>query len=347
MPTCSSSSVCDVYAQRVDEALGKAPGARTFGDHRKLLELKEVDAVLIGTPDHWHKDHAIDAMNAGKDVYVEKPLSRTIEEGCRNGQGGARHEPHLPGGDAAALRAQFTWRRARASSRPARWARSATFDALWHSGPPRPCAPSPPSKPSNLDWARYLGPVKWHDWYAPMYFNYRAFLDFDGGKMTDFGPHWIDVVHMFMGVDVPLSVSAEGGIFYDFNDGRTAPDTITALYEYPGKFTVTLREPCHRNGPEYGIDFYGDKGKLFINRNRYEFHSAEKGAQPVKQKIPGDITDRACPQLPGLLQVPASCLTPTCLIGHRGCQAALLAIQAYSEQRRLRIDVVREEVLPL
>jgi predicted dehydrogenase len=73
-------ALCDIYGKRIDEALGKAPNAKTFVDHRDLLQQKEVDAVLIGSPDHWHKDHAVDAMNAGKDVYVEKPMCRTRDE---------------------------------------------------------------------------------------------------------------------------------------------------------------------------------------------------------------------------------------------------------------------------
>ena len=73
-------ALCDVYGVRIDQAQQKAPGTKAFGDHRELLACKEVDAVLIASPDHWHKDHAVDAMNAGKDVYVEKPMCRTREE---------------------------------------------------------------------------------------------------------------------------------------------------------------------------------------------------------------------------------------------------------------------------
>ncbi len=73
-------AVCDVYGVRLDEAQGKAPGSKAFTKHEDLLAMKEVDAVLVGSPDHWHKDHACDAMNAGKDVYVEKPLCRTLDE---------------------------------------------------------------------------------------------------------------------------------------------------------------------------------------------------------------------------------------------------------------------------
>ena len=81
--TVDVQAVCDVYAQQIDLAKQKAPNAKTFSDHRKLLEMKELDAVLIATPDHWHATCAIDALNAGKDVYVEKPLTLTIEEGPR------------------------------------------------------------------------------------------------------------------------------------------------------------------------------------------------------------------------------------------------------------------------
>ena len=79
-PGLEVRAVCDVYGVRLDEAQGKAPGAKAFTRHEDLLALKEVDAVLIGSPDHWHKDHACDAMQSGKDVYVEKPLCRTLDE---------------------------------------------------------------------------------------------------------------------------------------------------------------------------------------------------------------------------------------------------------------------------
>jgi len=79
-PEVEVRALCDVYARRIDEAQQRAPNTKTFGDHRQLLELKEIDAVLIGSPDHWHRDHAVDALNAGKDVYVEKPMCRTLVE---------------------------------------------------------------------------------------------------------------------------------------------------------------------------------------------------------------------------------------------------------------------------
>src|SRR5262245_14871844 len=80
-PSVSISALCDVYAQRIDQAQQKAAGARGFSDYRRLIEMKDLDAVNVSTPDHWHASIAIDALNPGKDVYVEKPLTLRIEEG--------------------------------------------------------------------------------------------------------------------------------------------------------------------------------------------------------------------------------------------------------------------------
>ena len=107
-------ALCDVYPARFQEAQASAPNTKTFGDHRKLLELQEVDAVLIGSPDHWHKDHAIDAMNAGKDVYTEKPMCRTRDEAPEMVKPRARPAAS-PDGIAAALRARSTSSRSRSS----------------------------------------------------------------------------------------------------------------------------------------------------------------------------------------------------------------------------------------
>jgi len=337
-------ALCDVYAVRLDKALEKAPAAKTFGDHRKLLELSEVDAVLIGSPDHWHKDHAIDAMNAGKDVYVEKPMCRTRDEaplmvkaarvtervcqvGLQQRSGQIYLEPL----------AKFV--------KSGEIGKVSHIDAVWHGGVPRRLPSEPAERPSNLDWVRFLGPVKYRDWNPGQYLNFRAFLDFNGGKMTDFGHHWLDVVHMYMGERPPHSVVFAGGIFYDRHDGRTAPDTCNALFEYDG-FTVLFQSNAYGNSSEYGLTFYGDRGKLFVNRNRYEFTPAEKGAQPMVQRIPGDITSD---HVRNFLDCTKSRQRPNadCGIASISVLPPLLAVQSYLEKRRIRFDTERLEVLPL
>ncbi|MEO7649868.1 MAG: Gfo/Idh/MocA family oxidoreductase, partial [Bryobacteraceae bacterium] len=226
-------AVCDIYGQSIDQARQKAPSAKNFGDHRRLLEMKDVDAVLIATPDHWHAATAIDALNAGKDVYVEKPLTLSIEEGprivkaarvndriCQVGmqQRSGKHyieakRLYIDSGKLGKITLARTW---------------------WHGNTfhLRRAPASLQERPSNLNWARYLGPLKWRDWDPQQYYNWRAYLDFGGGQVTDLFTHWIDVVHMFMGHDIPNSAAAAGGV-YHYKDGRTAPDTINVLLEYP------------------------------------------------------------------------------------------------------------------
>ena len=191
---------------------------------------------------------------------------------------------------------------------------------------------------------RCLGPVKYRDWVPAMYLNFRAFLEFNGGKMTDFGHHWLDVVHMYMGERGPNKVSSLGGVFF-YQDGRTAPDTISALFEYDG-FTVHFASLASPNGGEYGITFFGDKGKLYVNRNRYEFHSAAKGAEPVIQKFPGDIT---ADHVRNFLDCCKSRKRPNGDVGiaQISVNPPLLAVQSYVERRQIHFNPDRMEVLPL
>jgi len=343
-PGVEVRALCDVYALKLDQAKQKAPAAQTFSDHRRLAELHELDAVLVATPDHWHKGVAIDMLNAGRDVYCEKPLVSRREDGpeivkaarvnariCQVGMQQRSGTVYLEAREkfvASGLLGKLTHA----------W-------CVWNSGIPQRLPSEPREKPANLDWVRFLGVVKYRDWNPAQYLDFRAFLDFGGGKMTDFGAHWIDVVHMFTGVDAPQLVSAHGGVFYDFHDGRTAPDAISALYTYPG-FTVHFESLAVTGGPEYGVTFFGDKGRLFINRNRYEFHPAGKGAEPVIAKFPGDITQQ---HVHNFLDCCRTRKLPNgdVYFGHRSAQACLLAVQAYEEQRTLRFDAQREEVLPL
>lgn len=340
-PGVEVRAICDVYGKRIDQALGRAPGAKTFIDHRELLRLEEVDAVLIGSPDHWHKDHSIDAMTAGKDVYVEKPMCRLREE------------------------APLMVRAARANNRICQiglqqrsgpiyiealekfvhsgaLGRITQIDAIWHGGVPRPLPKEPAEKPSNLDWIRFLGPVRYRDWVPGQYFNFRAYLDFNGGKITDFGHHWLDTVHMYRGECAPRSAVFAGGIYYDFNDGRTAPDTCNALFEYDG-FSVLFQSNVYRG--EYGITFHGDRGRLFVNRSRYEFTPVGKGAQPVVREIPGDIT---ADHVRNFLDCCKSRKLPAAdaAVAAVSIIPPLLAVESYVTKRKLVFDPERLEVLP-
>ncbi len=340
------AALCDIFAEHVREAQQKASRAQAFTDHRKLLEMKELDAVLIATPDHWHAACAIDALNAGKDVYVEKPLTLKIEEGpaivkaarvnnriCQVGmqQRSGKHyiqakKEYIDTGRLGKITLARTW-----------W-----YGNGYHL---RRAPESLQQKPSTLDWAHFLGPLKWRDYDPQQYFNWRAYLDFGGGQVTDLFTHWIDVVHMFMGSDVPVAAVASGGV-YAYKDGRTAPDTINVLLRYPDDFTATFEATLVPGITGAAIEFCGTKGRLWIDRGRFEFREVGND-QPVV--VPGVQYDFTLDHVRNFLDCMRSRKLPNgdVLIGHRSAQASHLGNIAYLQRRQIDFDPAREEILPL
>jgi predicted dehydrogenase len=338
-------ALCDIYGAQIDRAKKDAPNARSFTDHRALLALKDVDAVLIAVPDHWHAATATDALNAAKDVYVEKPLTLKIEEGpaivkaarlgnriCQVGmqQRSGKHyleakQLYMDTGKLGKITLARTW---------------------WHGNSYhlRKAPASLQTQPANLDWAHFLGPLKWRDWDPQQYWNWRAYLDFGGGQVTDLFTHWIDVVHMFMGRDNPVSASAAGGV-YNYKDGRTAPDTINVLLEYPSQFTATFEATLAPGITGEAVEMCGTEGRLWIDRTRYEFHPVGRDAKPTVVQASSDLD---LDHVQNFLECLRSRKLPNgdVLIGHRSAQASHLGNLSYMQKRRIDFDPVREEILP-
>jgi len=345
-PAVDVVALCDIYGRQTEIAGKMAPQAKAFTDHRKLLDLKDVQMVLIATPDHWHYTIAMDALAADKDVYCEKPLTLTIEEGqpivkaarVRNRvfQVGMqqRSGPHY-----LEAKAEYIDK--------GRLGKITLARTWWHgNGYHLRKAPAYlQQKPADLDWAHFLGPVRWREYDPQQYFNWRAYLDFGGGQITDLFTHWIDVVHMFLGEDLPTAAMAAGGVYY-YKDGRTAPDTINVLLEYGGKFTATFEATLAPGITGAGVEFCGTEGRLYIDRQRYEFQPAGRGTQPTVVKAPpGDFT---LDHVNNFLQCVRSRKLPNgdVLIGHRSAVASHLGNISYVQKRRLNFDPAREEILP-
>jgi predicted dehydrogenase len=340
-----AAALCDIWGSQIEQARQLAPSARSFDDHRKLLDMKEIDVALIAVPDHWHAAIATDALNAGKDVYVEKPLTLRIEEGpaivkaarvgkriCQVGmqQRSGKHyleakAAYMDTGKLGKITLARTW---------------------WHGNTYhlRKAPASLQTQPADLDWAHFLGPVKWREWDPQQYWNWRAYLDFGGGQVTDLFTHWIDVVHMFMGHDVPSAASASGGI-YNYKDGRTAPDTIDVLLEYPAEFTATFEGTLVPGIAGEGVELCGTAGRLFIDRQHYEFHPVGRNAPATVVKA---TTDLDLDHVENFLACVRSRNLPNgdVLVGHRSAQASHLGNISYMQKRRIDFDPVREEILP-
>ena len=280
MKDVSVAAVCDVWEHNrnlavkmtEDQASGKA---RAFTDFRKLLELKEIDAVIVATPDHWHALPTILACEAGKDVYVEKPLAHNIYEGRKMVEAARKHNRVVQMG--TQQRSGNHYAEAFQLIQDGKVGKISRI-ATWNYGNESPRGignPPDGNPPAGLDWDMYLGAAPQVPFNPNRFIvHFRWFWDYGGGMMTDWGTHHIDSVHMAMGVKAPRAVSAAGGK-YVLKDNRETPDTLEVTYEY-ADFILTF---SHRalngrgyQGRTYGIEFYGTDGTLFIDRGGYEIY---------------------------------------------------------------------------
>ncbi|HLK65899.1 MAG TPA: Gfo/Idh/MocA family oxidoreductase [Bryobacteraceae bacterium] len=352
------TAVCDLWRTRAEKAQSLAAGSRVFDDHRKVLEIPGLDAVIIATSDHWHARIAVDALSAGKDVYVEKPLTRTIEEGvgiinaarannrvCQVGaqQRSGTHymqarDEYIKPGKLGKIHLVRTWWNDGLSSGQAR-AASAVAPTGGHSVPP-----GLTTKPDDLDWNRYVAPVRWRPWNPPQFFNFRNYMDFCGGILTDKYVHWVDVVHMFLGEDVPLTADTAGGI-YAAKDGRTVPDTLNVHYEYPGNWVCTYTNVPQAGLQREGIEFCGTQAHLRIDRTKFEVFPSDAREKPLVVECKTDLVEEHVANFIGCVKsrkMPNGDVE----MGHRSAIAAHLGNLSWIERRRVRFDSERELVLP-
>ncbi len=349
------TAVCDVWRTRAEQAQSQAPGAKLFDDHCRLLEMSGLDAVIVATPDHWHERIAVDALQAGKDVYVEKPLTLKIEEGPRIIQAARLHSRICQVG--AQQRSGSHYIQARDEYLKAGKLGKIAFVRTWWTdgggaaaanGPVKSGGHSVPAglteKPTDLDWNRFIAPVKWRAWDAHQFFNFRNYMDFSGGILTDKYVHWVDVVHMFMGQDAPISTDGAGGI-YLAKDGRTVPDTMHIHAEYPGNFVCTFTNVAQTGLQRAGIEFTGTNGQLRIDREKFEYYPADKGATPVVVPCRTDLVEE---HIQNFLECCRSRKMPNgdVAIGHRSAIAAHLGNLSLLEKRRIHFDPDREVILP-
>jgi predicted dehydrogenase len=285
-------ALADVWGNKVDAFKRNAPDAAGFSDHRRLLESKDLDAVLIATPDHWHVPCALDAVNAGKDVYCEKPLTLHIGEARpliqavrANGRVFQTGMQQRSGAHYIQARDEYV--------KKGRLGKVTLIRTWWHGSVSSFVKPVPPElehQPANLDWKRYVQPVRWRDYHPYQYNCFRAYLDFGGGQFTDLFTHWVDVAHMLMEEDRPVTAMAQGGFYIpeyrNDGSGRTAPDTVSAQLEYPGGWICTFEATMAAGVNSEGVELYGTKGRLFILRSGFEFTPVESGATPALPASP-------------------------------------------------------------
>src|SRR5262245_45190803 len=203
------TAACDVYEPRRLAAVEKmGPQCKPLTDYRALLDRSDIDAVIIGSPDHWHTPMTLDAVAAGKDVYVEKPVTHELSEGERLIAAVEKSRRVVATGTQ-----QRSWDHyllAKQLIDSGRLGQITLAQCYWYQNYTRQARPDTPIDASRLDWKQWLGPAREQPFDATRYRRWRFFWDFGGGIFTDLMTHWIDVIQWFMKSPSPKQVTAAG-----------------------------------------------------------------------------------------------------------------------------------------
>jgi predicted dehydrogenase len=292
MPEITCVALCDIddgiLAGRKTELekLGQRPVL--LKDYRIMLEMKEVDVVIIATPDHWHCLQMIDACKAGKHVYLEKPVSNTIAEAKLMVEASVRYKSLVQVNQWQ--RSQQHFKDAVAFVQSGKLGKIAQTRAWMYNAHKILAKVENSPVPEGVDYKMWLGPANDRPFNANRFhYNFRWYWDYAGGLMTDWGVHLLDVILWAMKAERPEFVTSMGGHMAYPGDARETPDTQTALYNYP-EFQLTWEHTMGRTrGPfqmGHGISFTGTQGTLLVNREGWQVLPDMENSQPKMEGIP-------------------------------------------------------------
>lgn len=272
-------AIAEVYEPNLQSALKTTPDAKPYVDYHDLLAQPGIDAVVVATPDHQHAPCLFAALDAKKDVYLEKPMSHSIEESQRMIQAVRKTDRIV----------QIGMQR---RSAPAVIEAKRVFDSgvlgkvtmakpMWNWNVSQPLNNSP--LPGKLDWKRFLGKAKDRDLEPMRFRSWRYFWDYSGGNMTDQGTHLMDVVQWFSGAGFAKSAVCFGQA--SKNTGSEVPDVFTAVFEYPGLMATWTLNYCNSYDNDWSVMFQGDQGTMLLNTAGYKIWKEPwlKNPAPVQE----------------------------------------------------------------
>ena len=376
-PDIQLTALCDVYQpyltrnrQAIDPRYFKpqgrpVPNMRTqlpkdlalYHDYRELLEDKNVDAVIIATPDHWHALQAIDAMNAGKDVYLEKPVSITLYEGRKIVEAAQRTKRIVTVG--YVRRYCQMYQKLPELIKSGKIGELSLIDGYYYGNmtPDGIGNMQPETPPADFDWDLWLGPRK----YRPYQYNmapymFRWWKDFSS-QIANQGSHFLDIIQWLAGENAPVAVTAVGSNHL-IKDDRNIPENIEILYELASGITVRFRvsETVAQPGLDYGyITLLGTKGSLYINDGGYKFFPSKPGqfqswkldTEPEDVKVRWGWNEWTADHFKDFVDCIRTRKTPLASIeqSFRSSSFALLANISLAVKQRIEWDPVKEQVI--
>ena len=286
VPGTRITAVCDVWDHHLEEGRKLADdGAATTKHHEELLARKDVDAVIIGSPDHLHVPLTIDACAAGKDVYVEKPVTHDLSQGAAVIDAQNKYDRIVQVG--TQQRSMPHFRKAFEIVNSGQLGDIHKVHLTWNRNTPRWARPNYDIDPATVDWQRFLGAAPRQPFDEYRFRNWRWFWDFGGGIFTDLMVHHVDIAHWFLKLDHPAVATSIGDAFNAKGLWET-PDTVQTLLRYPDREVQVYFEGTFanaRNGEM--LEFMGSEATLYLDRGRYEIHPERKKKIKASQMVLG------------------------------------------------------------
>lgn len=341
-------AVCDVDTTRRDAAKKEIEdrtgrSCPAFTDYRKMLENAELDAVMIATPDHWHALQTIDACQAGKHVYVEKPLSLVIDEGRLMVQAARKYQKMVQTG--SMQRSMNGFREACEYVRSGRLGKIKEvlvgIPGVNYNEPNVPNSQPPP----ELDYDLWLGPAPMRPYNKNhVHYNFRFFWDYSGGQMTNWGAHHLDIAQWGLDMDCSGPVEIEGQAEYDKDKRYEVPSASQIQYRYANGITMMLGQNMGANIPT-GTTFIGEKGRIYVNRGKLTSDPESILKEPLQA---GDVHLAVSKNhFDNWYEAIKSGKLPICdvEIGHRSATVCHLGNIALRTGRKIKWDPSREQIL--
>lgn len=340
------AAVCDIYEGNLQAGLKVAStGARSYDNYKKLLEDKSLNAVVIATPDHWHAQMTIDAVEAGKDVYVEKPMAHTIAEGFRMIDAVKRTKRIVQVG--TQRRSYPLFLEAKAIMDSGRLGQVKLVNSWWMDSTPK--ALSKPTLQGKVDWQQWLGsapkipfdPVRFRNWYW--------FYDYSGGLLIGQAAHVVDAINWFMNASAPLSVSCMGKLDMA---GAEVPETASMTIEYAdflGVFTLGYKAMKYAYVNDQLKQFHGNKARFDVGRGSYALFPEDKSVDmkaTEQKREPGAFASAARAHIRNFLECIRSRQQPTAPVeaGQVTNIVLAMAMESLKTGRRVHYDAAKRQM---
>ena len=341
-PECEIVAACDVYEPNLSEGMKLATkDGKPYLDYREILDRKDIDAVLIGSPDHWHKQMLIDSVRAGKDVYLEKPIIHSIDKGAEMIR--ATEETKRVVQTGTQQRSWEHWILGKHILESGKLGKIIFIHTYWYQNLVGWVDRAPKVDESKLDWKRWLGSAPDQPFFWKKFRFWRQYRDFAGGILTDLLTHWIDVIQWYMGQPAPKSATttAKRYLYQDWD----WPDAVTTSLEFPGDFMVTFTGAYNSTISDGGIEFRGSHAMLKIDREHMAVYSEGQKWIPGSMAPQPEIfvrseRDGTVDHVKNFLDCMRSRKTPTAPVqaGFEAARTGWLSNIALERGRRIEFD---------